>query len=124
VFGIVERKIHGPLKSGSIILQAKRHFSISKCTPWTDKSCFMLVLGVDLYLIVSRETIHERKDLAAYAFIDNLVNKWGGEIILWKGLVQIMEVRTYVNRTLLFVDWNVIRHPLSQLDMVDETNFE
>jgi hypothetical protein len=84
----------------------------------------MLVLGFDLYLIVSRETIHERKYLVACTFIDNLVNKWSGEIILWTGLVQIMKVCTYVNRTLFFVDWNGIRHPLSQLDGVDETNFE
>jgi hypothetical protein len=51
----------------------------------------MLVFGFDLYLIVSRKTIHERKDLTTCTFIDNLVNEWGGEIILWTGLVQIME---------------------------------
>ena len=84
----------------------------------------MLVFGFDLYLTVSQETIHERKYLAAYAFIDNLVNKWGGEIILWISLVQIIEVCTYVNCTLLFVDWNGIQHPLSQSAGVDETNFE
>jgi hypothetical protein len=64
--------------------------------------------GFDLYLVVSRKTIHERKDLATCAFIDYLVNKWRGEIILWTSLVQIMEVRTYANRTLFFVDWNGI----------------
>jgi hypothetical protein len=57
----------------------------------------MLVLGINLYLIVSLETIHERKDLTAYTFIDDLINEWGGEIILWPCLVQIMEVRTYAN---------------------------
>jgi hypothetical protein len=70
VFEIVERKING-----SNILQAKRNIAISECTPRTDKSCFMLVLGFDMYLIISRETIHEKKDLTACAFIDNLVDK-------------------------------------------------
>jgi hypothetical protein len=48
--------------------------------------------------------MYERNNLATYAFINYLVNKWCGEITLWKGLVQIMEVRTYANRTLFFVD--------------------
>jgi hypothetical protein len=49
---------------------------------------------------------NENKYLATYAFIDNLVNEWGGEIILWKGLIQITEFHTYVNRSFLFVDQN------------------
>jgi len=83
-----------------------------------------MVVGINLYLIVSRETIHERKYLTACTFIKNLINKWGGEIILWTRLIQIMEVHTYMNRSLLFVDWNGIQKPLSQLDGVEETDFE
>ena len=64
----------------------------------------MLVFGLNLYQVVSRKTIHERKYLTACTFIDDLVNEWGGEIILWTSLIQIMEVRTYTNRFLLFVD--------------------
>jgi hypothetical protein len=116
--------MHGPLKSGSNILQAKRHLLIRKCTPWIDKSCFMFIFGINLYLIVSRKTIHERKYLTACTLIDNLVNERGGEIILWTGLVQILEVHTYVNCSLLFVDRNGISHPLSELNGVDETGFE
>jgi hypothetical protein len=56
---VMERKIHGPLKSGSNIIQAKRNIMIRKCAPWTDKSCFMLVFGFDLNLIVSLKTIDE-----------------------------------------------------------------
>jgi hypothetical protein len=108
VFDIVERKIDGPLKGVSSILQAKMHLSISKCTPWRDKSCFMLVFRINLYLIVSQKTIHERKYLATCAFVENLVNERGGEIILWTGLVQIMKFCTYMNRSLFFVDWNGI----------------
>ena len=84
----------------------------------------MLVFKLDLYLIVSQKTIHERKGLATYAFIDYLDNKWRGEIVFWTSLVQIMEACTDANRTLFFVDWNGIWHPLSQLDGVDETSFE
>jgi hypothetical protein len=64
----------------------------------------MLVFGLNIYMIVSQKTIHERKYLTACAFIEDLVNEWGGEIILWTCLIQIMEVRTYANRSLFFVD--------------------
>jgi hypothetical protein len=81
---------------------------ISECTPWTNESGFVLVFEFDLYLIVSRKTIHELKILATCAFIDYMVNKWHGEIIFWEGLVQIMEVLTYANCTLFFIDWHGI----------------
>jgi hypothetical protein len=68
----------------------------------------MLVFGFNLYLIAFQKTIHERKDLTACTLIDNLVNEWGGEIILGTGLIQITEVHTYVNHSLLFVDQNRI----------------
>jgi hypothetical protein len=78
----MEIKQHGPLKRSSNIFQTKRHLLIRERTPWTDERGFVLVFGLDLYLIVSRKTIHERKGLATYAFIDYLINKWCGEIIL------------------------------------------
>jgi hypothetical protein len=108
VFEVVERKIHGPLKSSSDIFQTKRHLLIIECTPQTNERGFVLVFGLYIYLILSGKNIHERKDLAAYAFIKNLVDKWSGEIIIWIGLVQIMEICTYTNHTLLFFDWNGI----------------
>jgi hypothetical protein len=104
MFEVMERKRHGPLKISSSIFQTKKHISIRKFTPWTNESGFVLIFGFDLYLIVSRKTIHERKGLTTCTFIDYLVNKWHGEIILWIGFVHIMEVHTYANRTLLFVD--------------------
>jgi hypothetical protein len=55
-----------------------------------------------------KKTIDERKDLIAYTFIDDLVNEWGSEIILWIDLIPMMEVHTYTNRSLIFVDRNGI----------------
>jgi hypothetical protein len=104
----MERKRHGPLKFSSNIFHTKRHLPISERTPQTNERSFVLFFGFDLYMIVSQKTIHEIKGLANCAFIDYLVNKWHGEIILWTSLVQIMEVHTYTNRTLFFVDWHGI----------------
>jgi hypothetical protein len=75
VFEVMESKRHGPLKCSANIFQTKRHLLISECTPQTNESGFVLVFELDLYLIVSRKTIHEGKGLTTYAFIDNLVNK-------------------------------------------------
>ena len=74
MFEVVERKRHGLLKSSSNIFQTKRHITISECTPWTDESGFVLVFELDLYLIVSRKTIHERKGFTTCAFIDYPIN--------------------------------------------------
>jgi hypothetical protein len=101
---IMERKIHGPLEGISSIFETKRHLTIGKCTPWTNECGFVLVFGLDLYLIISRKTIHERKGLATCTFINYLVNEWCGKIIVWTGLVQITEVRTYANHALFLVD--------------------
>jgi hypothetical protein len=124
MFEIMESKRHGPLKGSSSIFQTKKHLTIRECTPWKNECCFVLVFGFYLYLIISQKTIHEIKGLATYAFIDYMVNKWCGEIIFWTGFVQIMEVRTYTNCTLFFVNWHGVSHPLGQMDGVDKTCLE
>jgi hypothetical protein len=78
VFEIVERKRHGLLKCSSNSFHTKRHIPISERTPWTDGSGFLLVFRIDLYLIVSRKTIHERKGFTTCALIDLIQVDIGG----------------------------------------------
>ena len=66
----------------------------------------MLVLGFDLYLIVSRKSVHKGKYVASRTLIQNLINKWCEEIVLRIGTIQIMEISTYVDRSLLLINWN------------------
>jgi len=106
VFEVVEGKQHGQLKSGSIILKAKKHFHVCECTPRTNKCYFMLVLGLDLNLVVPEKTIHKRKDFTTRTLIDNLVNEWGWKIIFRASFVQITKVHTHTYCTLIFVDRN------------------
>jgi hypothetical protein len=84
---IMERKMHGPLKGRSSSFENKGHLTIRECTPWTNECHFVLVFKFDLYLIISRKTIHRKKGLATYTFIDYLVNEWCGKIIFWAGHV-------------------------------------
>ena len=51
-----------------------------------------MVLRFNLYMIVSEKAIHKGKNLATRALIQNLINKWCGEIVLRIGTIQIMEI--------------------------------
>jgi hypothetical protein len=108
MFEVMKHKIHGPLESGSSVLETKRHFSIDECTPRTNECRFVLVLGFDLDLVIAQETIHERKGFTTSALINDLVDEWSWIIVFWTRLVQIMEIGTDTNCALFFIDWHRI----------------
>jgi hypothetical protein len=56
---IMKNVCHGTLKSGSSVLEAKRHDMICKGNPRGSECVFLLIDWVDLNLVVARETIHE-----------------------------------------------------------------
>jgi hypothetical protein len=53
MFEVMKRKRHGPLESGSGVLETKRHFSIGECTPRTNECHFVLVLRFNLDLVIA-----------------------------------------------------------------------
>ena len=63
----------------------------------------MLVLRFDLYLIISGKAVHKGKNLAPRTLIQNLINKWCGEIVHRTGTIQITEISTYVDHSLLLI---------------------
>jgi hypothetical protein len=101
MFVVMEGECHGPLKSGSSILKAKRHFPLCECTPRTYKIHFMLILEFYLDLIIPKKTIHKRKDLTMCTFINNLVNEWGGKII-FSGNIFLYHEIPYTRGSYLF----------------------
>jgi hypothetical protein len=116
---IMNNERHGPLESGANIFKTKRHLTICECTPRTNECHFVLVLGFDLDLIISQKIVHEIKGFATSTFINDLVDERCWKIIFGTFLVQIMEIGTYTNRAIFFIDWHRIRHPLSQMDRID-----
>ena len=66
----------------------------------------MLVLRFNLYLIISEKVVPKGKDLTTRTLIQNLINKWCGEIVLRIGTIQITEISTYADRSLLLVNRN------------------
>ena len=65
----------------------------------------MLVLGFDLDLIVSGKVVHKVKYLASRTLIQNLINKWCGEVIR-TGTIQISKIGAYTDRSLLLIHRN------------------
>ena len=104
----MENQGHSLLKCGFGVFKDERHLSICKGTPRTNKGSLMLVLRFDLYLIVSRKAVHKGKNLTTCTLIQNLIIKWCGEIFLRIGMIQITEISTYADRSLLFIHQNEV----------------
>ena len=102
----MEDQGHSLLKSCSGILKAKRHLSICKGSPRTNKTSLVLVLKFNLYLIVSGKAVHKGKNLATRTLLQNLINKWCGEIVFRTGTIQVMEISAYTDRSLLLINQN------------------
>ena len=107
-FEIMEDQGHSPLKSGFGVFKAERHLSICKGTPRTNKGSLMLVLGFDIYLVVSKKDVHKGEYLASRTLIQNLINKWCGKIILRTGTIQVTEICAYTDRSLFLINRNRI----------------
>ena len=94
------------MKCGSDIFKAEGILWICKGTPRENESSLMLVLGFNLYLIVSRKAVHKRKYLASRTLIQDLIDKWCGKIIFRTGTIQVMKISAYADRSLLFINRN------------------
>jgi hypothetical protein len=76
---------HGPLESGTNILEAKWHDMIRKGAPRGSECDFVLIDRVNLDLVVARETIHEGQSLVTCAIIDNLVDEGHWKVVFGTG---------------------------------------
>lgn len=115
---------HFTLKISTGILQTERKLFVGKSAPRTDKGCLMLISRRDINLVVSRKTIHEGIHFAPRTLVNELINKRGGEVILWTGLVNVTIINTDSNSTLLFSHREDIRHPVRERNGIDETSLE
>ena len=104
----MENQGHSPMKSGSGIFKAEGNLSICKGTPRTNESSLMLVLGFNLYLIVSGKAVHKGKNLATHALIQNLIDKWCGKVIFRTGTIQVTEISAYADRSFLLINRNEV----------------
>ena len=66
----------------------------------------MLVLRFNLDLIIPEKAVHEGEHLTTRTLIQNLIYKWCGEVVLRTGTIQIVEISTYVDCSLLLIHRN------------------
>ena len=56
-----------------------------------------------------------------HTLINDLVNKWCGDVVFWTSFFQIMKVGANTNGALFFKDGNLVRHPSGVFDGENET---
>ena len=79
-----------------------------------------MVFFLDLDLVVSGKTVHERKGFMFGACIDDLVDERCGEVVFGTCPIEVMEFYANANGTLFFIYRNRIRSPSGVCNGVDE----
>lgn len=120
---IMESVRHCSLKCGPSILKANRELLIGESTPKTDKCGLVLINQKNMDLVVPRKPVHKRKYLTRSTFVNDLVNKRSGIVILRASAVDITVIHTDTNNTLLLIYRNNIRNPLCQGNQINKTIF-
>ena len=84
----------------------------------------MLVLGSNVYLIIARETIHEREDFTSDTIINNLIDEGGRKVVFGTSFINIPIINAYVDCALFLVDRENIGNPVSESHWVNKVGFE
>ena len=103
---IMESVRHSPLEGSSSIFEAEGHFPVGEGAPRADESCFLLIFGLDLDLVIVRESIHKGEDFISRTVINYLINERHGIIVFRTCLVQISKISANSNFVVLLVDCN------------------
>ena len=86
---------HRPLIGSPGILQTKGHHLIVIISSRSDKSCLLLVIHSQRYLMVPLKGIEKTHPRMAHSCIHQLVNSSHRERVLWAGFIQVCKVYTY-----------------------------
>jgi hypothetical protein len=111
---------HSALKSCASVLEIERKFLIGKSASRKNKSSLMLIIGNNIDLIISRETIHQRKDFTSGTIVDNLIDEGGRKVVFRTSFVNIPIINAYVDCALFLVDWDKIGNPVSEGHRVNQ----
>ena len=117
---LVEDHIHGTLACCTCILQVKSHHCVAVHSQWCSKRCILLVFRIHLNLIISWEAIHEGHSLKTAHIINHDICDRERKLIFGTSSVQIVEVNTNLNLSLLFREENNVGNPIRMLLLPDE----
>ena len=118
----MEKIRHGSLKGSAGIFKAKWHDAVCESAPRTNERGFKLISTTENNLVVSGEAIHKGENLVPRTLINDLVNKWCGEVVFGTSFVKIAKFGANTNGALFFEDGNWVRHPSGIFNGVNETN--
>ena len=118
---VVEDCSHSALVSRTRILQFERHHCVIEITDGCSKSNLLHAPGCHSDLVIATKSIHERKHSMPYDKIYQLVHVWQGELVLRVGLVEVFEIHTASDLSILLLDWYNIGQPLRVLDRLNES---
>jgi hypothetical protein len=80
-------------------------------TPRGNECGFVLIGGVNLNLVIARESVHEGESLVAGTIVDNLINERRWKVVLGTSVVEIAKVGANTDRSLFFVDGYRVGNP-------------
>ena len=83
---------HGALESGSNVLYTKGNYLVCECFPRGGECNLVMIFFLDMNLVVSEKSIHERKYLMSSACINDLVNEGCWEVVFGTCPIHITEV--------------------------------
>jgi hypothetical protein len=115
---------HSTLKSGANVLETERKFSIGEISPRTNERGFVLILGNNIDLIISREIVHQREDFASSAIVNNMIDKGGRKVVFRTSFVDITIINAYTDCALFLIDRDNIGNPVSEGHQVNKVGFE
>jgi hypothetical protein len=93
--------LDGPLIGGSYVLQHEGYDCVGICSKEGDECCVDLDFFHESNLVVTRLVVEERDQDAASRRVDDLVDAWEHEGILWAVFVEISAI-THILHSLLF----------------------
>ena len=108
---VVEEEHHILLESGSNIFKSKWHNAVCKRPPRGCERSLVLVLFLDSNLVITRKTIHERKDFVASTSINDLVNERNGDFVFGTCQIEVVKFNTYTNGTLIYIHYGWVGNP-------------
>ena len=91
---VTEEECHGRLESGSRILRPNGITRYANVPQGVVKRSLVLVFFLDLNLVITRKTIHERKDFVADTCINDLINEQSGEVVFGACQIQVTKFST------------------------------
>jgi hypothetical protein len=117
--------LDGSLVSGSFVLQPEGHSCVGICTKRGDECCLDLVFFLEGNLIAARVAIKEGEQVVAGRGVDDLVDAWELEGILWAMLVEISRIHTRPPFIIiLFQNEYRVSYPLWVIHFFDEASRE